>query len=460
MKWSPSKKIQLASVLSGSLLCMLTQYLVSPALPAIMNHYGLTADVVQWLTTGFTMTCALMIPMTAFLIQRFSVRRLFLMAMGAFFAGSLLLGSNLAFPLVLSGRILQALGAGVMAPLAQVFLLQSFPKERRGTAMGMMGLVIAAAPALGPVLAGLTVDRFGWYWIFRGVALCAAIVLLAAWFVLQKESRQKGLTLDVTSLLLSCLGFGGLLYGFSTIPDTGVLSLPVLLSLAMGGVGLYLLVRRQDALDSPFLDFRVIRVPTFRRAILLTMVANASVAGGTVLVPIFAQNVCQHSATASGIIMAPGAIMLGLLSPFVGKIFDKKGPRSLNMVGFTFLTLGNLGFCFLAPTWSVVIITTLYTVRMMGVAMNNAPLMTWAMSDLSDAMTPHGVSLFNTLRQIAGALGTALMVMVLRLTEQAGGNTLAATTYGLSLAFAVAGGLSLLALLVTLNPLPKPNQTI
>ena len=455
MKSSPSKKLQLAAVLSAALLCMLNQYLVSPALPAIMKEFQVTADVVQWLTTGFTMTCALMIPLTAFLIQRLSPRRLFLMAMSLFFLGALLLGSGLSFGITLLGRILQALGAGVMMPLAQVFLLGSAPKEKRGSAMGKMGLVVAAAPALGPVLAGLTVDRFAWYWLFRGVAFCSILVLLLAWCYLPRQKGDRSAALDFPSLLLSCLGFGGLLYGFSVIPDQGFLSPAVWATLVLGGVSLFLFVRRQDALTRPFLDLRVLRTPTFRRGVTLMMVANASLAGGTVLLPIFVQNVCLYSATASGLLMAPGAILMGLIAPISGRIFDKKGPRILNLTGFSLLLLGNLAFCFLAPTWSLVLIGTLYSLRMIGMALNNSSLMAWATIDLSEDMTPHGVSVMNTFRQIAGAFGTALMVTALRLTEQAGGGTLAATTQGLSLAFGLAAVISLFALFLTLKPLHK-----
>ena len=455
MNPSPSKKLQLAAVLSGALLCMLNQYLVSPALPAVMAEFRVTADVVQWLTTGFTMTCALMIPLTAFLIRRLAPRRLFLIAMGLFFLGSLLLGSGLSFGMALLGRILQALGAGVMMPLAQVFLLGSAPKEKRGSAMGKMGLVIAAAPALGPVLAGLTVDRFSWYWLFRGVAICAAGVLLLAWVCLPRQKGDHTAALDLPSLLLSCLGFGCLLYGFSAIPEAGFLAPEVLISLVVGVVGLFLFIRRQGILKEPFLDLRVLRTPSYRRAVVLMMVANASLAGGTVLLPIFVQNVCGYSATASGMLMAPGAILMGLLAPISGRIFDRKGPRILNLTGFTILFLGNLAFCFLTPHWSLLLIGTLYSLRMIGMAVNNSSLLAWSTMDLSETMTPHGVSVMNTFRQIAGAFGTALMVFALRLTEQAGGSTLTATTQGLSLAFALAAAISLFALLLTLKPLAK-----
>ena len=455
MTRSSSKKLQLATALSGALLCMLTQYLVTPALPAIMAHYSLTADVVQWLTSGFTMTCALMIPATAFLIQRLSPRRLFLIAMGLFSLGSLLLGTGTSFALALLGRFFQALGAGVMMPLVQVLLLGSASREKRGAAMGKMGLVIAMAPALGPVLAGLTVDRFAWYWLFRGVFLAAALILLAAWRTLPPAEGDRSASLDFFSLLLSCLGFGGLLYGFSIIAEVGFLSLSVMVSLAAGCAGLYFFIRRQKILEKPFLNLRVLKTPTYRRAVVLMMVANASLAGGTVLLPIYIQNVCGQSATASGLLMAPGAILMGLIAPISGRIYDKKGPRGLNLVGFSLLFLGNLTFCFLSPHWSLLLIGTLYSLRMIGMALNNSSLLTWAMHDLTEQLTPHGVSVMNSFRQVAGAFGTALMVTTLRLAEEAGGNTLTATTQGLGLAFALATVFSLFALILTLKPLPK-----
>lgn len=453
-------KAELVTIMSGALLCMLNQFLVSPALPAIMEQYQVTTGVVQWLTNGFTMVCALMVPMTAFLIQKFSVRKLFLSGMALFAAGSLFIGSNLPFGFVFAGRILQAMGAGVMTPIAQVFLLNAFPKEKRGTAMGMMALVVAMAPALGPVLAGLTVDNYGWYWMFRIMAIASAIVLILGFAVLKKEPGNKELSMDYYSLICSCLGFGGVLYGLSTASDAGLFSSAVLISLAVGMIALFLFVKRQNALKDPFLDLNILKVTTYRRGVILIVIANACLAGGTVLIPIFVQNICGYSATTSGMIMAPGAIMMGVLSPIVGRLFDKRGPRGLSISGFTLLTLGNLGFCFLKPDWSVGLIGFLYTMRMMGVALTNSPLMTWSMNDLSEEKTAHGVSLFNTLRQISSSVGTVLMVLVMGIAEKAGGYTMESTIQGLSLSFALTVVVGVFALLLVFKSTkPQSNAT-
>lgn len=447
-------KISLGIVMSGALLCLLNQNLISPTLPSIMAEFSVTADTVQWLTSGFTLTAALMIPLTAFLISRFSLRSLFTAALGSFLLGSLFLGLGFAFPILLMGRILQAVGAGIMMPLAQVQLLNSFPKERRGSAMGMMGLIVAAAPALGPVISGLVVDGLGYRWMFRGIALLALAVLIPAWWVMKKESPGRKLPFDLPSLILSSFGFGGLLLSFSTVSSSGFLSVKVLVSLAVGILSLILFARRQRQLEEPFLHLDVLRIPIFRKGLILTMIANASLAGGTVLLPILVQNVCGHSASVSGTVMAPGALLLGILSPVAGRIFDKQGPRKLNIAGFLMLLLGSAGFCFLDPAVSPWIIAGLYGLRMMGVGLTNAPLMTWSMNAVPEDQTPHGVSVFNTFRQVGGALGTALMVSAMRWVEETGSASAAATLRGLEAGFALGAVFAGFGLILVLRRTP------
>ncbi len=431
------KMPQLVTILLGTFICLLNQFLVSPMLPVIMREYAITADAAQWMTTGFTMVCALMIPMMAFLIDRFSARGLFIVGMALFMGGSAIMGCPLPYPLILAGRLMQAVGAGMMVPIAQVCLLQAFPKEKRGTAMGAMALVVMFAPALGPVISGMVVDAYGWQWAFRGVAVASALVVGASFAVLKKEGGDSDLKMDFPSAFLSCVGVGGVLYGLSDIAGLGLSSVLAWVFLAIGIVALVVFARRQNGLETPFLDMRLLGIHEFRMGTLLTMVANACLAGGTVLIPIYVQNICGYDATTSGLIMAPGAIMMGILGVVAGRVFDKKGPKKLNLVGFALLTLGNLGFCLLSTEWTAVWIGFLYTLRMMGVAFTNAPLMTWAMNSIPDEKSAHGVSLFNTMRQISGALGTALMVVVLRLVEQVGGATETATIQGVSWAFAL-----------------------
>lgn len=450
-------KVELIIVISGTLLCMLNQFLVSPAIPAIMEQYQVTTGVVQWLTNGFTMVCALMVPMTAFLIQKLSIRNLFLAGMTSFTLGSFLIGSNWFFGFVLTGRILQAMGAGVMTPITQVFLLNSFPKEKRGSAMGMMALVVAFAPAIGPVLAGLIVDNYGWYWMFRIMAVVSVAVLASALCVLKKSPGNREISMDIYSILCSCLGFGGVLYALSTASDKGFSNPVVLSTLTVGIIALMLFVKRQITLEQPFLDLRILGISTYRTGVILIFIANACLAGGTVLIPIFVQNICGYSATTSGLIMTPGAIMLGVLSPIVGRIFDKRGPRGLSICGFMLLTLGNFGFCFLCADWTVGTIGILYTLRMMGVALINSPLMTWSMSDLTEEKTAHGVSLFNTLRQISSSVGTVMMVLVIGMAEKIGYYTQTATVKGLSMSFGLTAIIGAFALLLVLKA-TKPKH--
>ena len=438
----PKTKINLSLLIAGAFLCMLNQNLISPALPAIMAEFNLTADSVQWLSSGFTLTCALMIPLSAFLIERFPLRNLFTATLASFCLGSLLLGWGGNFATLLAGRLLQAAGAGVIMPLVQVIMLESFPVEKRGSAMGMLGLVIAMAPALGPVISGVIVDFASWRWLFCTVAGLAIFILLPAFALLNNNAANSKLHFDVYSLIYSTLGFGGLLYGFSAVSAAGLFSAKVIMALMVGVGALFLFVQRQNQLTEPFLNLQVLKNSLYKRAVILTMIANASLAGGTVLLPIFVQNICGHSVSVSGMIMAPGALLLGLLNPIAGRIFDKKGIHGLSICAFTMLTLGTLGFCFLSPDMPVFWITLLYMLRLLGVGLITMPLLTWSLNAVARELATHGVSVFNTLRQIGGALGTALLVAAMQLTDTT------ATVTGLNNGFALAAAGAALALLL------------
>src|SRR5690625_4241471 len=250
-------------LLSGAFITILNQTLLGTALPPIMQDLNLTESTVQWLQSIFMLVNGIMIPVTAFLIERFTTRRLFLTAMSLFAFGTLIAAIAPGFSLLLVGRIFQAAGAGIMMPLLQTIMFLIFPIERRGTAMGMFGLVIAFAPAIGPSLSGWLVDHFPWRSVFYVVLPIAIINIVAAYFLLKNITEQTSPKVDVLSIILSTLGFGGLLYGFSMAGSEGWTSAQVIVSLLVGAITLFIFIMRQLRLEEPILEFRVFKYKTF-----------------------------------------------------------------------------------------------------------------------------------------------------------------------------------------------------
>src|SRR5699024_7287960 len=295
-----------AVLLSGAFITILNQTLLGTALPPIMKDLNLSESTAQWLQSVFMLVNGIMIPVTAFLIDKFTTRKLFLTAMGLFTIGTFIAAISPDFTILMVGRILQASGAGIMMPLMQTILFLIVPVNRRGTAMGLFGLVIAFAPAIGPSLSGWLVDQFPWRSVFYVILPIAIIDIIAAYYLLKNVTEQKNPRLDILSVILSTIGFGGILYGFSTAGDAGWLSPQVILTIIIGIISLYWFITRQLKLDEPLLEFRVFKHGTFTLATALGMVVFAAMIGTNVILPLYMQNMIGFSALKSGLVLLPG----------------------------------------------------------------------------------------------------------------------------------------------------------
>lgn len=402
----------LAIMIFGTFVTVLNQTVVTPAQPSIMAEMGIDAATVQWLTTGFTLVNAIMIPVTAYLTDKHSTKALYIISLAIFAVGSLLAGIAPNFAVLLVGRLLQAAGAGILMPMVMTVLMLTFPPERRGSAMGIFGIVIAFAPAIGPSVAGLVIDSFGWRILFYAIAALIAIVIAVSVFALKRtEPLNPAAHLDKISVVMSTVGFGALLYGFSTIGSVGLNVSDSIITL-VGLVVLVLFFRRQLKMEQPMLNVRVLANRRFLIGTVIGMIVQASLLAAGVLMPIYLQSYMGYSATVSGLVIMPGAILMGIMNPFAGRLFDKYGPRMLSIIGLTVLTVSTVGFATLTSTTNVVWITIIYTVRMFSLSLVNMPITTWAMNALDNKVLNHGTSVNNTLRQVSGSLGTALLVSI------------------------------------------------
>lgn len=407
-----SQIIMLAIMIFGTFVTVLNQTVVTPAQPSIMAEMGIDAATVQWLTTGFTLVNAIMIPVTAYLTDKHSTKALYIISLAIFAVGSLLAGIAPNFAVLLVGRLLQAAGAGILMPMVMTVLMLTFPPERRGSAMGIFGIVIAFAPAIGPSVAGLVIDSLGWRILFYAIAALIAIVIAVSVFALKRtEPLNPAAHLDKISVVMSTVGFGALLYGFSTIGSVGLNVSDSIITL-VGLVVLVLFFRRQLKMEQPMLNVRVLANRRFLIGTVIGMIVQASLLAAGVLMPIYLQSYMGYSATVSGLVIMPGAILMGIMNPFAGRLFDKYGPRVLSIIGLTVLTVSTVGFATLTSTTNVAWITIIYTVRMFSLSLVNMPITTWAMNALDNKVLNHGTSVNNTLRQVSGSLGTALLVSI------------------------------------------------
>lgn len=408
-----SRTILMAVLLSGAFAAILNQTLLATAIPHIMTDLNLDADVAQWLQSVFMLVNGIMIPITAFLINKFSTRTLFFTAMSLFGIGTLICGISPSFPVLLTGRILQAAGAGIVMPLMQTILFLVYPRDQRGKAMGMFGLVISFAPAIGPTLSGWFIDIYPWRGLFYMILPIVAIDLIVAYFILRNVTEKTNPKLDMTSIILSTLGFGGLLYGFSAAGNSGWLSLAVILPIIIGAIALVLFIKRQNRLEEPILEFGVFKDRIFTLSTSLGMIVFMSMIGGAVILPIFMQTMLGFSAMESGMMLLPGALMMGIMSPVTGRLFDKYGAKWLAIIGLGMLTVTTLMFATLNTETTFTHLAVVNTFRMLGVAMVMMPVTTAGLNRLTNRLVPHGTAMNNTMRQVAGAVGTALLVSIM-----------------------------------------------
>ncbi len=436
-------------LISGAFAAILNQTLLATALPKIMDDLNLLESTAQWLTSIFMLVNGIMIPVTALLINRFTTRALFLTAMGLFGVGTLICAVAPNFGLLMVGRIIQASGAGIIMPLMQTILMLIFPVEKRGSAMGMFGLVIAFAPAIGPTLSGYLVEHFPWRSLFYVVFPIIVIDIIIAYFLLRNVTERTNPRVDVLSILLSSLGFGGLLYGFSMAGSdpSGWGSPQVLGAMVIGAVALTWFIFRQLKLTEPILEFRIFKYGMFTLNTALGMVVFMAMIGAATVLPILMQNMLGFTALESGLALLPGAALMGLMNPITGKLFDKFGAKWLAIIGLAIVSATTFMFTIMTTETTFAFIATVNAVRMFGVAMVMMPVTTAGLNTLPDKMMPHGTAMNNTMRQVSGAVGTALMVTVMSNAANPD-QGLEGAVHGVNISFLVVGFIAVVGLVM------------
>ncbi len=407
----------IVTMLIGSFIAVLNQTILATALPQLMNHFRINASQVQWVTTAYMLTNGIMIPMTALLLEKISTRKLFLFAMTIFGCGTALCALCPTFQILLAGRILQAVGAGILMPLVNTVFVLVFPLEKRGMAMGIYGLVISFGPALGPTLAGFIIDRFHWQFLFLGLLPVIVIDIICAVILMRDIVPSKDVKIDVLSLILSALGFGGMLFGFSSAGSRGWSSPVVYLCIILGSVIAALFVIRQLTIQNPMLRLRVFKSSTFTLTTLTGAIMNIAQVASTIIVPIFIQSVLGKSALTSGLVLLPGALIMAFVMLISGNLFDKYGAKHLVIPGVILITISTVPFMFLSARTSIAHLAVYNGLRFIGLGLIFMTLQTAGMNALPNNLIHHATAVINTSRQIMGSIGTAVLITIMSNVE-------------------------------------------
>ncbi|RUS48826.1 DHA2 family efflux MFS transporter permease subunit [Cohnella sp. AR92] len=401
-----------AVLIFGMFVVILNQTMINVAIPKMMNDLNVSTTTIQWLSTGFMLANAVMIPISAFLMETIPTRTLFITAMALFTAGSLICGIGSSFALILVGRIVQAIAAGLMMPLVTSIFLRIFPPEKMGSAMGMMGVAMMFAPALGPTFAGWVIEHFSWRVLFFIMVPLGLIEVVLAFRLLSNVLKLTYPKLDWPGVVFSTIGFGSLLYGLSEAGSKGWGSAVVLSTIVIGILFLVFFVWRQLTAKTPLLNLRVFTVYLFSMTTLVSVVINIAMFGAMLLLPIYIQNIRGYTALQSGLLMLPGAVIMGIMSPISGALFDKIGVRPLAIIGLAITTVTTYEFTHLTDGTSYSHLMVLYMLRSFGMSFIMMTIMTAGLNALPIEMKSHGSAVSNTIRQVASSLGTALLITV------------------------------------------------
>jgi len=455
--------ILFAMLLSG-FIGLFSETALNVALTPLMGILEVGPTTIQWLTTGYLLVLGILVPVSGMLLQWFTTRQLFTASLLFSIAGTLVAALAGSFEILMVARVLQAVGTALLLPLMFNTILVIFPVEKRGSAMGLIGLVIMFAPASGPSISGLILANLSWNWIFWISLPFFIISIICGLLFLPNISQVTKPKIDVFSIVLSTLGFGGIVYGFSSAGGHGETgggwSSPiVIVTMAIGILSLVIFSIRQLKVKEPMMDLRAFKYPMFTLGLILIFICMMMMLSSMLILPMYLQQGLAVTALTAGLVLLPGSLLNGFLSPVMGRLFDKFGPKWLVTIGLIVVSVVLFLYTGIKPATPLGMIITLHIFMMIGISMIMMPAQTNGLNQLPPHFYPHGTAIMNTLQQVSGAIGTAVAVSILSagqtrfLSNVADAenpeNILAGFTYGVQHAFIFALVLSLIGLVIS-----------
>ncbi|MCZ2258433.1 DHA2 family efflux MFS transporter permease subunit [Sporosarcina sp. G11-34] len=422
----------LTVLLIGAIAAILNQTVLNVALPTLTEEFNVFTATAQWLITLYMLVNGIFIPITAFLMARFSTRQLFFTSMIVFSIGTIICGVAPNFGILLTGRVVQAVGAGIVMPLLISVVFRLFPMEKRGAAMGIVGVAIMFAPAVGPTLSGFLITILSWRYIFFAILPFSLAALIGSFFVLKNVSEPRPARLDIPGVITSTFGFGGILYGFGIAGKAGWGSMTAIISLAVGVISLILFVIRQLNTKEPLINLKIFKSIEFTFSIIISFFVNGVTYAAMILIPIYLQSNRGMTALESGLFLLPGSIAMAIMSMIAGRMYDRYGIKWIGIFGTILLVVTTAAYTNLTYTSGIVLLAFIYIVRSIGLTFLTMPLTTAGLNSLPSKLHGDGTAMQNTLQAIAGAIGTAVMTTIMttqtnlfvskEIANKAGGN--------------------------------------
>lgn len=414
-----SPKGMAAVLMIGTFLGLFGETALNMALTNIMEDFDVSAASAAWLTTGYLLVLAVLVPLSSYLVRWFTTRQLIIAAISFAIIGSLLGALAPNFTILLIGRFVQALATGIILPLMFSVVMLIFPVEKRGAVMGIVGIILTAGPALGPSIAGVIVSTLNWHYIFWMMAIVYVIVLFVAFSKVDNVSEVTRPKIDMLSLVSSTFGFGGVVFALATLAEQSITEPIVLLPLVIGLVLLVIFGVRQAKMAEPMIDLSVFKSPMFTLGVALMVATMFMILSVAILIPMFLKTVLGFAALTAGLCMLPGNVLNIIMSPIVGVNFDKIGAKVFTRIGFSMILVSMIVFLTIisanTATWIVIVNLCVFFV---GVSMTIMPAQTNAMNSLAPQKFADGSAALNTLTQIAGASGTAVAMTMFTIGQQ------------------------------------------
>lgn len=400
----------------SAFLSLFNETVLNVALNSLMDEMGVTAGTIQWIITAYMIIVAVMVPITAFFIQTFEVKKLYLGAMGILLLGTLGAAFSTSFVMLLISRMVQAVGTGMMVSIMMTIVLIVIPKEKRGSAMGICSCAIQLGPALGPTFAGVILQFFDWHMLFYILVPIILILIILGYIYLVNVTTLTKPKIDIISILLSTIGVGGVIYGLNAFSEGTNLAAAAIAS-AVGLLVLVLFSLRQLKLEQPMLEISTFQYPLFSIGAGLVMISMMIIFTMNVMLPMYLQGSLRTTAFVAAIILLPATLTNGAMSLLSGKIYDRVGAKLLIPAGYTVLLIALFLMSRSNADTSLPYILVVYIAVCIGIGSTLSPSQTNALNQLPKESYPHGVAILNTLQQIAAAVGSALFIGIMSASE-------------------------------------------
>ncbi|WP_197715842.1 DHA2 family efflux MFS transporter permease subunit [Vibrio aphrogenes] len=413
-----SPYLMLTVLMIGAFSGLFGETALNMALTTLMDEFSITSGIAQWLVTGYLLTLAVFMPISAFLMRCFNTKSLVVSAIFISFAGCMIAVASTELPTLMLGRVVQAVGTAIILPILISCALLIFPMQKRAAVMGIVGIAITLAPALGPTLSGFIITFINWRAIFMISALIYFIIFILAIRVVENIGDITRPKIDIISIVLSTIGFSGIIYSFATLAENSFSSVTVWAPLAIGIISLGVFVWRQSNITEPMINLQVFNNQTFIVGLLLMMICMMSILATAIILPLYLIEVLLLQAALAGMFLLPGNLLNVLFSPLIGILYNRYDSKLLAGLGAVFILISASAFLLLmnqaALPWQV---TIAFMCLCIGVTCIIMPAQTAALSALPKELYSDGSSVWNTFYQVSGAAGSSIAITIMTNTH-------------------------------------------